>query len=185
MHEIEVKAVLRDREAVMAALEQLGVAFSAPVTEDDLLYALEVGDMERYNKNRNFLRTRVRSDGTAVFTLKHHPERHEGRPDSMPLEYETPVGSAEAVAQMLRLMGYQEAVRVKKTRRKGKLGKREYCIDEVEELGWFIEVEELGAKEDVPRIVGELVAALSALGIAREDMFADRYDIAFLKKRLA
>ncbi len=183
MHEIEVKAALKDKEGVMRLLIERGVVFSEPVTEDDMLYALEVGDKESYNRNQNFLRTRVRGNGEIIFTLKHHPERHEGRADSMPIEHETSVGSREEIEAMLKYMGYQEAVRVQKTRQKGKLDKREYCIDDVEGLGSFIEIEELGAKEDVSRIVEELLEELAGLGIAREDMFAERYDIAMLKKR--
>mgnify|MGYP006782730287 CR=1 FL=1 len=183
MHEIEVKAALRDKEGVMRALEERGVSFSEPVTEEDVLYALDVSGMEGYNRNRDYLRIRVRGDGQTIFTLKHHPDRHEGRPDSMPLEHETTIGSKEAVEGMLALMGYQEAVRISKTRQKGKFGKREVCVDEVPGLGSFIEIEELGAKEDMARIVEELLEELNGLGIAREDMFADRYDIALLKKR--
>lgn len=183
MHEIEVKAVLRDKEGVLRALEALGVSFTEPVTEEDVLYALDVSGMEAYNRNRDFLRIRVRSDGQTIFTLKHHPDRHEGRPDSMPLEHETSIGSKEAVEGMLGLMGYQEAVRISKKRQKGKLGKREVCLDEVDGLGSFIEIEELGQKEDMKRVVEELLAQLESLGIAREDMFADRYDIAMLKQR--
>ncbi len=183
MHEIEVKAVLRDKEGVMRAMEARGWHFSGPVTEDDRLFAKEVGSLEAYNRNADFLRIRVRSDGTAVFTLKHHPERHEGRPDSMPLEHETEIGSPEEVEKMLLVLGYQETVRVMKTRQKGRLGKWEACIDEVEGLGSFIELEELAASAEAGRIIREMRALFAELGIAEEDMLADRYDIALLKKR--
>ncbi len=183
MHEIEVKAVLRDKESIMRSLEAKGCVFSEPVTEEDTLYAEAIESMDTYNRNANFLRIRVRGDGTIIFTLKHHPERHEGRPDSMPLEHETAIASRDEMEHALLLMGYSEAVRISKTRQKAKIGNREVCIDEVAGLGSFIEIEELGSKEDTPRIVEELLLMLGELGIERKDMFADRYDIALLKRR--
>ena len=183
MHEIEVKARVRDKEALLRALGERGVVLSEPVTEDDTLYALEVGDMKSYNQNANFLRLRVRSDGKTIFTLKHHPDRHEGRADSMPLEHETTVGSRDEIEHMLLLMGYHEAVRVLKSRQKGTLGKWEVCVDEVEGLGSFMELEELAGPDEVARVLAEMLAMYEELGIAKEDTYADRYDIALLKKR--
>lgn len=183
MHEVEVKAALRDKPGVMRALEALGCSFSEPVTENDVLYAKEAGSMDAYKRNADFLRIRVRGSGEIIFTLKHHPDRHEGRADSMPQEYETSIGSREEMEKMLALMGYQEVVRTDKVRQKGHIGKREVCIDEVEELGSFIELEELTDGQETQRVVDEMLAFLEELGIARDDMFADRYDIALLKKR--
>lgn len=183
MYEVEVKAVLRDKAAVMKALEALGASFSEPTTEADTLYAKETADMEAYNRNADFLRIRVRGNGEIIFTLKHHPTRHEGRPDSMPLEHETSVGSKEEMEKMILLMGYQEVVKTDKVRQKGRVGKWEACIDEVEGLGSFIELEELTDGTESKRVIDEMLSFLGALGIAPEDMFADRYDIALLKKR--
>lgn len=183
MHEVEVKAALKDKESVVKALESLGCVLGEPVTEEDILYADEVGEMDAYNRNANFLRIRERGDGKIIFTLKHHPDRHEGRPDSMPLEHETSIGSKEEMEKILALQGYQEAVRVSKVRRKGAYQKWEICMDEVAGLGSYIELEELTDGKDTQRVVDEMLSFLGRLGIAREDMFADRYDIALLKKR--
>lgn len=183
MHEVEVKAALRDKPGIMRALLALGCAFSAPVAENDVLYAKDVGSMDAYNRNADFLRIRVRGSGEIIFTLKHHPDRHEGRPDSMPQEFETGIGSKQEMEKMLALMGYQEAVRTDKIRQKGHLGKWEICIDEVEGLGSFIELEELTDGSETQRVVDEMLTFLGTIGISRDDMFADRYDIALLKKR--
>ena len=183
MHEVEVKAALKDKPAVMKALEALGASFSEPTTEADTLYAKDIGNMEAYNRNADFLRIRVRGSGEIIFTLKHHPTRHEGRPDSMPIEHETSVGSKDEMEEMIRIMGYQEVVKTDKVRQKGHVGKWEVCIDEVEGLGTFIELEELTDGTETQRVIDEMLEFLATLGIAREDMFADRYDIALLKKR--
>ena len=183
MHEVEVKAVLKDKDSIMKALATFGCVFSLPVTEEDTLYAERVDSMDAYNRNANFLRIRERGNGQLIFTLKHHPDRHEGRPDSMPLEHETGIDSKEEMEKILALQGYVEAVRVSKVRQKGTYKKWEICIDEVTGLGSFIELEELTNGTETQRVVDEMLAFLGTLGIAREDMFADRYDIALLKKR--
>lgn len=183
MHEVEVKAGLKDKEKVIEALAALGCTFSEPITEEDLIYAEHIDSLDAYNRNANFLRIRVRGDGTILFTLKYHKDRHEGRPDSMPLEHETAIGSKEEMEKILALQGYKEALRVRKSRQKGRYRKWEICIDDVEGLGSFIELEELTDGIETKRVVDEMLAFLGDLGIATEDMFVDRYDIALLKKR--
>lgn len=183
MHEVEVKAKVRDQHALLSALSEQGCVLGAPVEERDTLYAREVGTLDAYNRNADFLRIRERGDGKVIFTLKHHPERHEGRPDSMPLEHETEIGSRDEMEHALLLMGYHEAVRVTKVRRKGKFGKWEICLDEVEGLGSFIELEEMTDGTETARVITEMRAFLAALGIPEEDLGADRYDIALLKIR--
>jgi adenylate cyclase, class 2 len=183
MHEIEVKSALNDKRAVMQKLTALGVSFTSPATEEDTVYAKEVSSLDSFNRNAEFLRIRVRSDGTTLFTFKYHPTRHEGNPESMPLEYETTIGSKEAMEQILLHQGYKEAVRIRKTRQKGTYNKWEICIDEVEGLGSFMELEEMAPEKESKRIIEEMCAFFAELGIAREDMFADRYDIALLKRR--
>ena len=183
MHEVEVKARVTDLGAVIASLAEQGCVLSPVVEERDTLYARVVGTLDEYNRNADFLRIRERGDGKVIFTLKHHPERHEGRPDSMPLEHETEIGSRDEMEHALLLMGYHEAVRVSKVRRKGRFGKWEVCLDEVEGLGAFIELEELTDGKETGRVMEEMRAFLRALGIPEEDLGADRYDIALLKAR--
>lgn len=183
MHEVEVKAHLRDKEAVLQALAARGCSFSAPMVEKDMLYAQLVETPEAYHQNADFLRIREKGDGTVIFTVKHQNVDHGGRADSMPIEHETTIGSKEEMEAIIRLLGYKEAVYVEKNRQKGKLGKWEICIDDVKDLGSFIEVEEMATAENIESVVAELKTFLASLGVASEDMFADRYDIAVLKKR--
>lgn len=183
MHEVEVKAVVKDKDAVVKALVALGCTLTEPVTEEDVLYAEQVDSIDAYNRNANFLRIRERGDGKILFTLKHHKDRHEGRSDSMPLEHETTIGSKEEMEKILLLQGYSEAVRVSKSRQKGSYKKWEICLDEVAGLGSFIELEELTDGTETQRVVDEMIAFLGTLGVAAEDIGADRYDIALLKKR--
>ena len=182
MHEIEVKATLRDRDSIMEKLRELGCEFSKSVTQDDTLYAERVGSIEEYNANAAFLRIRVTDGAKVLFTLKYDKDS-EGDPHTTPIEHEVEIDSREEMEKIIFALGQQEVLRIKKTRMKTKHKEWEICIDEVEGLGSFIEVEEMGSIDDASRIHEDMLAFLGKLGIAQEDMFTKRYDILLLEKQ--
>jgi predicted adenylyl cyclase CyaB len=184
MREIEIKAHLRDREAVMAKLKELGCEVGAPVAQEDVVYVRHSGSMDEFLGNDLFLRIRA-TKGETIFTLKYHPDRTQnGNSLSMPLEHELTVSSREQLEAMLALLGFTPALRIYKERRSCHYREWEICLDEVEELGSFIEVEQLAKhNENVEPISHSLTAFLESLGIAPEDIGAKRYDIQLLEKR--
>jgi adenylate cyclase, class 2 len=81
-------------------------------------------------------------------------------------------------------MGYQEAVRIQKRRRKGRYQNWEVCVDEVEGLGFFVELEELIAEnENVQAIQERMAAFLSSVGVDPGNRLRDRYDVLLLQKQ--
>jgi adenylate cyclase class 2 len=184
MKEVEVKAHARDVTSLKSALQALGCTFSTPVTQDDTLYVRNTGPVETYLSNAEFLRLRVQGDGTVLFTLKYHVGRADD-PDGAPMEYETSIGSHGEMERALLCMGFKEAVRVRKTRTKTRHEKWEVCIDDVEGLGSFIELEELVEEgAEVAPIHEAMHTFLSSLGITREDAGIDRYDVLMLQKKV-
>ena len=182
MHEIEIKAAVRDREAVLAKLEALGCTFGAPVTQEDVVYAKKVGSIPEFVSNDLFLRLRTQNDGKVIFTVKHHEGRDAEDPTGVPVEYETEVGSAETIEQMLKLFGFNEAARISKTRRKCRYEKWELCLDEVEGLGTFIEAEQMASFEEAEAAQKAMIEFLLSLGISEDDMPAQRYDLALMQR---
>jgi adenylate cyclase class 2 len=79
-------------------------------------------------------------------------------------------------------MGYKMANRVVKNRRKGMVGEYEICLDEVEDLGTFIEVEKM-AEEDIEQVRKELLDFTISLGVSLEDEVKRGYDILILEKQ--
>lgn len=182
MKEVEVKARLHEGGRVKDALTALGCAFSEPIVQDDTTYVRNVGSVETYLANPEFLRLRVQGDGSVLFTLKYHPGRADD-PTSAPEEYETWVGSREEMERMLKLMGFQPAVRTKKERIKTRHGAWEICIDEVDELGSFIELEEMaGDDAEVSTIHAAMHEFLRTIGVEPEDAGLKRYDILMLER---
>ena len=81
-------------------------------------------------------------------------------------------------------MGYKSAVQVKKTRKTAKYKDFEICLDFVEDLGDFIEVEKIaGENADSGQIQNELFEFLLNLGIRNENRVTQGYDtLIFLKE---
>ena len=78
-------------------------------------------------------------------------------------------------------MGYKKANQVIKNRCKGRIGDYEICLDEVEELGSFLEVEKM-AEDNIEEVRKELLDFVLALGISPEDEVKRGYDLLILEK---
>lgn len=71
-----------------------------------------------------------------------------------------------------------------KTRQTGKLNDVEVCIDSVEGLGNFMELERLaGENADPAAITDDLWRIMAELGVSRQDEVTDGYDILMKKLR--
>jgi adenylate cyclase class 2 len=77
---------------------------------------------------------------------------------------------------ILKLMGYSEEVRVNKTRVKTNFKDYEICIDDVKDLGAFVEVEKIAEDGDGEKIQKELFEFLETLGVKKEDQVMHGYD---------
>lgn len=183
MHEVEVKAAVRDKEALIARLAERGCTFGPEITQDDTVYVRKIGTLDTYLANDAFLRLRVENDGRTHFAFKKHTTRATD-PNSAPLELELAVDSREIMERILLFMGYQEALRIKKTRRKGTYENWEVCLDEVEGLGSFIELEELtNDPETMTDIQDRMKDFLDELSLSGTSEIRDRYDILLLQQK--
>ncbi len=180
MKEIEIKAKLRDREAVMQKLTSLGCTFEPVKRQEDRVYAERVESLAAFRENKNFLRLRLMNGGKVLLTLKQR-----GINDLDSLEHELEVSSRDEMEQMLKLMGYQEAMRIAKTRVITHHEGREICIDEVEDLGSFIEMETLTTKGNAEAIQEEMFQFFESLGVTRAERQESGYDILMWEKKNA
>ena len=172
MKEIEVKARLKNKDQIFEKLKSLGCVLSAPIRQVDTVYTKIVGSVEEYLKNDHFLRIREKSDGRFIFTVK--------KPLSnlvlTKAEHETEIKNPIELEQALFLMGYQTANKVIKVRQTTHCKDFEICIDEVENLGSFIEVERM-SDDDMDAVRKELNEFLDSLGVSSEDQVHKGYDI--------
>ena len=182
MREVEVKAHVRNKQELTSRLREQGALFSNGVTQNDTVYVKEIGSLEMFLANTFFLRIRETGEQT-TFTLKYHPGRNSSDIYSMPIEHEVLVSDATELQTMLTLLGFVPAMQIIKTRETAHIGEYEICMDEVEGLGSFIELEKIiDPEHDTEPVIDEMKRFLLGLGITEEDIGVKRYDIQVLEK---
>lgn len=172
MREIEIKARVGDKAALLTKLAAQGVVLSAPKKQHDVVFC-QPGQKD-YDPGSIWLRIRTEDDKKVTFTLKKDTGR---KLDS--IEHEVVVDDAKELENMLRELGNEVFSDLTKTRQKGKWDEVEICVDEVEGLGTYIEAEKLVADHnaDYDEVAAELWALLAKLGIQKSDHEPNGYDV--------
>ena len=163
VREVEVKYRVRDAEALLAALKQRGIELGVLVRQDDQAYAPDGWVYGDARCGVPFARLRTVA-GRHVFTVK--------RPAENVLsceEHETVVADRDQMHDAILAMGFWPTVRIVKTRRTATFGDLVLCVDELDGLGVFLEVERM-VPGDVPgeAVQEELSRFVASLGIEAE-----------------
>jgi adenylate cyclase class 2 len=170
MLEVEMKFPVASFAGVEEKLAQGGSHADAPLRQAD--HHLNAPD-------RDFARTdealRLRRVGGANFLTYKGPKRP--GPGKSRTEVEVPVGGGDTNADdFLRLLGhlgYRPVAVVRKTRRPFHLRRQgfavEVCLDEVDGLGKFVEVEIIAPEEQLDAARQALAALAAELGLEKEE----------------
>ena len=171
MLEAELKAALEGRtlEELEAAARAMGFCPRQVLRETDLYFN---------GVDRNFAQTdealRLRSAqqlepaGEAVTCLTYKGPKEDRRSNTR-LEYETAVGDLDTARAILQALGFEAVCTVSKTRQTFRLGEVTACLDQVDGLGPFLELEHLlpdGAERETA--VSGLLDLLDRLGVSRQ-----------------
>jgi adenylate cyclase, class 2 len=174
MREIEVKAKLRDKIKTFEALKALGCVFSEPISQLDRIYMLpEHIGLDTHQGN--VLRIREQNE-KVLFTLKRNITN-----ELDCIEKEVIVSDSAVLADIIDLLGYKEYVQVQKIRQKSKYHDYEICVDDVKDLGSFIEVEKFVEEDADTEEQDKLFEFLETLGVSREDRVMQGYDTLMYK----
>lgn len=180
MREIEIKARVADRAALLAKLKGLNMKLTEPINQRDQVFGLP-GKRGGDGNSLPWLRIRTETKGGMVrqiFTLK---KSVTNQLDS--IEHETEITDADELAKIIHHIGFAPYSDSTKTRQKAHDGNIEICIDTVDGLGDFIEAEKLTEENtDYKAVVEELWRVLEPLGITREDEVTDGYDVLMRKQ---
>lgn len=148
MIECEIKLKIKNPEEIKNKLLSLGFTESARLTETDTYFDNQNGDIR---SNDNALRIRETINHTKNHTycqINYKGKKLDNKTMSRP-EYEVEVSSAEDMAKILSFLGYYPvSVQVKKNRTTLRDVSLTACIDCVEGLGDFLELEAIVANED-------------------------------------
>lgn len=177
MREVEVKCRVANVESITKLLHNHGIVLSDPVTQDDEIF-IPKGQTLPAGPGINVLRIRTQGNKT-LLTLKYVVS------DSLDkAEHELEISDATVMRQIIVDLGFFEAARVRKTRQKAQLGEAvELCLDTVEQLGTFIEVEKLVSGDNVTGVQEELLQILADLGIDTSQRVRVGYDILLIQER--
>ncbi len=176
--EIEVKAKIQDKENLIKTFEKEGIPFGIEVIQNDSVFINYSEKYADYPDGAVFARIRVTKD-KVLFTVK--KPQGSMKNNLSKLEKEVVVSDAKITSEMIELMGYKKAMELNKKRRKANFNNYEICIDEVEGLGDFIEVEKM-SDEDDEVVFNELFSFLEKFGIKKEDRVMVGYDILMADK---
>lgn len=180
MKEIEVKAKIEDAESVKEKLVNLGCQFGSEMIQEDVIFlpiGIEYGEIV---KGTPVVRVR-NSNGAVTLTIKKRVV--EGN-ELIKLEKEIAVDDKQRAIEIVEHMGFHEVVRVNKKRMQRKHEDMTICLDEIEGLGNFIEVEKMSGGENEAEIQEQLFEFLKTLGINSDDRIIKGYDTLIYEMRL-
>jgi adenylate cyclase class 2 len=168
--EIEVKYRVYDLAALENALRARGLVLASPVHQDDQAYAEDGWHYGMSKLGVSFARLRTQ-DGRHLFTLKRPTDN-----ELACLEFETEVADRAQMHEAVTHMGFYPTVRIVKSRRTATLGELSLCLDEVEHVGTFLEVEKvIGPGQSGEAVQAELHTFACSLGVELERT-TDTYD---------
>lgn len=166
MYEVELKFQLADTAPVMHRLAVLGARSAASVEQCDVYFNHPARDFAKTDEA-----LRIRSFGEShVITYKGPVVDSQTKTRR---EIEIPIGDREArdkFAEVLLLLGFRQVREVRKTRQPHHLewrGRRfEVALDDVADLGPFIEVETLATETDRPAAIGAILSLAAELQLS-------------------
>ncbi len=173
MREIEIKAKVDDFRLIEEKIKTLGFKLGQIKKQHDVVYG-EPDSIEGVS-GYNWLRIRTENDKVVYFTLKRSVVGHL---DS--IEHEVIVDNALELQFIIEYLRYELYSDLTKIRRKAKLGDIEICLDEVPNLGSFIEIEKLidnDSELDHDEVVDELWTLLEVLGVSKSQEIHEGYDV--------
>ena len=172
MTEAEIKAKLNDPIQLKARAEALGYKPTEALILSDVYYN---GGRDFHASDEALRLREVVSGGVTTCCLTYKGPKYDKR-SSMRTEHETEIASADAMRAILEALGYKPAFTVKKRREEYSNGATTLCIDEVEGLGSYMELERvLPDGTDRDAAVTALLAELDALQIDRSSLTRRSY----------
>ena len=140
MNEIEIKLQLSNKEKLLEKLRKRNCRFSHVQEQNDVIFIIDLYDTSN-EEGKIFLRIR-KENQKIILTLK-----KQGSILMESKEIEFAVEDFDKCYDFLKTLGYHEWVRVNKKRITTTLDGFHICIDEVERLGDFVEIEIMTEEE--------------------------------------
>jgi adenylate cyclase class 2 len=177
MAEIEVKVKIDNLPAIKKKLEKLGCTLSEPLHQNDTMY-IRKGEKYTEVNEKHIPVLRVRQENEKV--ILNMKVNRTTELDFIEEEVDINPEEKPNLERMLAHLGYVEALKLAKTRIKCRYKGYEICLDEVKQLGSFIEVEKLSDEEAV-KVQEELLSFLSSIEVDISKRTVHGYDTLLLQ----
>jgi adenylate cyclase class 2 len=169
-YEVEATYRVGDVDGLIAALARRQVVLSEPLGQDDQAYAPAGWSYGMSKIGVPFARLRTER-GRHLFTVKKPIDN-----EMACLEHQCEVSDRDAMHGALVAMGWVPTVQIRKWRRTGNWDGVTVCVDVVDRLGPFLEVERVvSAAVSGEQVQAELDALVRSLGVPVERV-TDTYD---------
>lgn len=168
--EIELRAKVTDQKLLEAKLNGLpGITQKKSGERQVDIYFKQENDTERK------LIIRIRKNYTnnkAILTFK---GKAKGPVDIAWHDFDTPIEDPDKLEKVLVNNGYVYVCLIDKVRQSFAYGEFEINVDNIRDLGIFVEIEKLGEESDVEVVKKEIVALLNKLGIEEKEIIKQGY----------
>ena len=169
--EIEARIRVDDFTEIINKISRMGAVLQKERTQNDVYY----GEMGLYNKLGYSFMFRIRKEeGEAFFAYKGAKLKIDGVWE----EYETKIADPDAVINMFEAAGFEKIIEVQKFRREYKLENYSICLDAIDGLGNFIEIEQISDDTSREGIRG----LIKKLGLNERDVIEKGYITMLLAK---
>ncbi len=171
--EIEIKAKVNSLKEVEKKLLKLNTKFIKEVKQNDIYF----GDINLYKKIGYSFMMRIRKEKNNTYlTYKGSKTKKDGIYE----EYEFNIDNKKEGIQMLKAMGLDKIIEVNKERKEYKINNLTICLDNIKELGKYIEIESLDNKDLNKKRLKEI---LNKLDIKKDQIIDKGYISILLEKR--
>lgn len=166
MIEVEIKSPIDDPDEIRRRLTKLGAHFIVEEEQTDIYYNAPHRD---FAETDEALRIRVGENVTLTYKGPKLDLVSKTREEIC-----ISLGDADQVTAMLKALGFKEVATVVKVREKYRLNNLIISIDDVCDLGMFIEIESMSGV-DYRSALDQVFEMLNSLGLKKENTIRESY----------
>ena len=173
--EIEIKIPIEDPERIMRRLLIRGFQKYQKVIEEDMYYNSEYHDVRKHDEALRIRKTRDLLTGKTRAQINFKGKKMDQISMSR-REYETGIEDPDCMEKILGAIGFTQVAGVKKTRNYLRREEMTACLDQVENLGDFLELEVIVRKENLrEKCLVQMREILQELGLSMDNTVRTSY----------
>lgn len=169
MREIELKFKADNIDEIISFLNTNNCEISQPIYQNDTIYVQNLNNVES-KEGSAYLRVRKTNQKVELNYKRQSAKKMESE------EIEFEVSSYQMANEFLKAIGFKEWVQVNKVRKYSKYQEYNICIDEVERLGIFVEIELLVNEQNDIDYESKLLEIAKEMKIDTNNRINSHYD---------